>query len=131
MTIEWTILHPDRLVTAKGRGVTNLGHVEAFLDALNVAEALDYRKLVDFSDTVVEATDHDVLMLGARMRAYMTTIEGDALAFVVSATDTENYIRRYLNLAALTRPVRIFEDAAAARAWLDEPRKTGMKRAGF
>jgi hypothetical protein len=100
-----------------------LKDVEAYLDALVVADAMPYAKLFDASDIEPRATDHDVLMLGARMSAYAATLPGGPLAFVVTNPVAREFVDRYLNLAAAPRPVNIFRTADEARRWLDaQPR---------
>ena len=50
MPIRWTISHEERLVVATTEGVVTLKDVEAYLDALVVADAMPYAKLFDASD---------------------------------------------------------------------------------
>lgn len=123
MPIRWTISHEERLVVAATTGAVMLKDVEAYLDALVVADAMPYAKLFDASDVDPQASDHDVMMLGARMRAYVETLPGGPLAFVVTSQVAREFVDRYLNLAAAPRPVNIFETAEEARQWLDaQPR---------
>jgi hypothetical protein len=123
MPIRWTISHEERLVVATTEGVVTLKDVEAYLDALVVADAMPYAKLFDASDIEPQATDHDVLMLGARMSAYAATLPGGPLAFVVTTRLAREFVDRYLNLAAASRPVNIFRTADEAQRWLDaQPR---------
>ena len=63
MPIRWTISHEERLVVATTQGVVTLKDIEAYLDALVVADAAPYAKLFDASDVDLQATDHDVMML--------------------------------------------------------------------
>ena len=123
MPIRWTISHEERLVVVTTKGVVTLKDIEAYLDALVVAEAMPYAKLFDASDLDLQATDHDVMMLGARMRAYVATWPGGPLAFVVTTRVARDFVDRFLNLAAAPRPVNIFRTADEARRWLDaQPR---------
>jgi hypothetical protein len=123
MPIRWTISRQERLVVATTEGVVTLKDVEAYLDALVVADAMPYAQLFDASDIDPWASDDDVMMLGARMRAYGATLPGGPLAFVVTTRLAREFIDRYLNLAAAPRPVSIFRTAEAARRWLDaQPR---------
>ena len=50
MPIRWTISREERLVVATTEGVVTLKDVEAYLDALVVADAMPYAKLFDASD---------------------------------------------------------------------------------
>jgi hypothetical protein len=123
MPIRWTISDEERLVVATTEGVVTLKDLAAYLDALVVAEAMPYAKLFDASDIDPQATDHDVMMLGARMRAYVATWPAGPLAFVVTTRVARDFVDRFLNLAAAARPVNIFQTADEARRWLDaQPR---------
>jgi hypothetical protein len=123
MPIRWTISDEERLVVATTEGVVTLKDIEAYLDALIVAEAMPYAKLFDATDVDPQATDHDVMMLGARMRAYVATWPAGPLAFVVTTRVARDFVDRFLNLAAATRPVNIFRTVDEARRWLDaQPR---------
>jgi hypothetical protein len=123
MPIRWTISDEERLVVATTEGVVTLKDIEAYLDALIVAEAMPYAKLFDATDVDPQATDHDVMMLGARMRAYVATWPAGPLAFVVTTRVARDFVDRFLNLAAASRPANIFLTADEARRWLDaQPR---------
>ena len=50
MPIRWTISREERLVVATTEGVVTLKDIEAYLDALVVADAMPYAKLFDASD---------------------------------------------------------------------------------
>ena len=74
MPIRWTISHDERLVEPRPQGVVTLKDIEAYLDALVVADAQPYAKLFDASDIDRGAPTPDVMMLGARMRAYVSDV---------------------------------------------------------
>ena len=120
MPIRWTISHKQRRVVAIAEGVVTIKDVEDYLDAVVVADAQPYAKLFDATSMEAKVTDHDVMMLGARMRAYVETVPGGPLAVVVTTPMAREYIERFLNLAASTRPVLICGSAAEAGRWLDE-----------
>ncbi|HEY6981804.1 STAS/SEC14 domain-containing protein [Reyranella sp.] len=120
MPITWTISHADRLVTVKAEGPITLKEAEEYLDAIVVNDAMPYRKLVDCTAMHTNASDEEMMQLGGRMRAYVATLEGGPLAFVVTRPDVLDYVRRYINLVmGATRPVKIFETVAEARRWLE------------
>lgn len=123
MPIRWTISHEERLVVATTEGVVTLKDIEAYLDAVVVADAAPYAKLFDASDVDLQASDDDVMMLGARMRAYVATGPAGPVAFVVTTPLAREFVDRFLNLAAARRPADIFRTADEARRWLDaQPR---------
>ena len=118
MPINWTISHPDRMVTVQVDGEITLPEAEEYLDALVVADAMAYAKLLDCSTMVTHVSDDEMMRLGARMRAYASILKGGPLVFVVTTPEIHDYVRRYINLAAADRPVKIVETVDQARAWL-------------
>jgi gamma-glutamyl phosphate reductase len=118
MPLKWTISHPDRMVTMQAEGEITLTEAEEYLDALVVADAMAYAKLVDCSTMVTHVSDDEMMMLGARMRAYASVMKGGPLVFVVTSPELNDYVRRYINLAAAERPVKIVRTVDEARAWL-------------
>lgn len=120
MPITWTISHADRLVTMKAEGPVTLEEAEEYLDDIVINDAMPYRKLVDCTAMHTNVGDDEMMQLGARMRAYVATLQGGPLAFVVTKPDVLDYVRRYINLAmGATRPVKIFTTVDEARRWLD------------
>lgn len=120
MPIKWTISHPERRVTVDIDGDVTLPQAEEYLDALVVADAMPYAKLLDCRNMVTEATDDEMMQLGARMRAYASIMKGGPLVFVVTDPLIENYVRRYINLASADRPVTIVATVEQAKAWLNK-----------
>ena len=118
MPIKWTISHPDRMVTMQADGEITLPEAEEYLDALVVADAMAYAKLVDCTTMVTHVSDDEMMQLGARMRAYASVMKGGPLAFVVTSPELHDYVRRYINLAAAERPVKIVKTIDQARDWL-------------
>ena len=119
MPIKWTISHPDRMVTVQVDGEVTLPEAEEYLDALVLADAMPYAKLLDCTTMVTHASDDGMMRLGARMRAYASILKGGPLVFVVTTPEIHGYVRRYINLAAADRPVKIVETVGEARAWLE------------
>ena len=118
MPIKWTISHPDRMVMMQADGEISLPEAEEYLDALVVADAMAYAKLVDCTTMVTHVSDDEMMQLGARMRAYASVMKGGPLAFVVTSPELHDYVRRYINLAAAERPVKIVKTVDQARDWL-------------
>jgi len=123
MPITWTISAADRLVSARAEGIVTLKHVEALLDDIVVRDALQYRKLFDGRGATGQYDDADVMSLGARMQAYNTLNLAGAAAIVVDTQERHDVALRFANIAKSKRPIRVFRDPAAARAWLDSDPK--------
>ena len=123
MPLRWEISHADKLIVIVGESVVTLKDVEVYLDDIVTADAMPYGKLFDASKLVPQHDDHDLMMLGARMSAYSSTLKGGPLAFVSTNQATRETIERYINLSKANRPVAIFKTAAEARAWIEaQPR---------
>jgi len=118
MPMKWTISHPDRMVTVQAAGEITLADAEEYLDAVVVAEAMPYAKLLDCTTMVTHVTDDEMMRLGARMRAYASILKGGPLVFVVTTPEIHDYVRRYINLASADRPVNIVKTVDEGRAWL-------------
>jgi hypothetical protein len=118
--IEWTISHPERLVTIRAEGPVTRQDVEAYLDGIVVAGCMPYGKLFDARGIDPRASDEDVMLLAARVQAYGQTMEGGALAFVTTSSRARDFVRRYLNLSGANRPSRTFRTVDAASAWLEQ-----------
>jgi hypothetical protein len=118
MPLKWTIDRADRMVTVIAEGEVTLEQAEEYLDAVVVADAMPYAKLVDCTNMVTHASDDDMMQLAARIRAYATVMKGGPLCFVVGTPQMLDYTRRYLNLSTDNRPAQICKTVAEARAWL-------------
>jgi len=117
--ISWTIDHDQRVLSAVCEGDVTLRHLEDYLDAVVVAGSMPYRKLFDGTHGDSKLTDEDMMLLGARIRAYHTAGRMGPLAIVVMTEHTHGLARLFGALAAADRPIKIFRDVRAARRWLD------------
>jgi len=106
------------MVTVKAEGEITLPEAEEYLDALVVAEAMPYAKLLNCTTMVTHVYDEEMMRLGARMRAYASILKGGPLVFVVTSPGLHDYVRRYINLAAADRPVKIVKTVDEAQSWL-------------
>lgn len=119
MPVNWTISQPDRLVIAVAEGTVTLQEIEQYLDGVVTSNALAYRKIFDVTQTEVHPPDGDMMILGARIRAYPAFGRFGALAIVASSERARWIARLYTELAVVDRPIKIFRNIAAARKWLD------------
>lgn len=121
MPLHWTISHPTRLVVAIAKDDVRLQDIEGYLDGVVVGEALSYRKLFDVSKASLHLSDDEMMLLGARIRAYATTASQPMgpLAIVATTTEGHGQARLFSALADAKRPIKIFRELHAARKWLD------------
>ena len=118
MSVTWKISHPDRLVTVLGEGSIVLQDVERYLDDVVVSDALSYAKIFDMGTAAWALSDTDMLVLGARIRAYPSLGKFGPLA-IIAASDAQNqHAQMFANLADVERPLRIFRTHGEARKWL-------------
>jgi hypothetical protein len=117
--ITWTIDHDRRMLNAVCQGNVTLPDLEEYLDAVVVAGSMPYRKLFDGTQGDLMITDDELMLLGARVRAYHTVGPMGPLAIVMVTEHTRGLARLFGALAAADRPIKIFRDVRAARRWLD------------
>lgn len=119
--MRWTISHDERLVLVTAEGPVTLPEIEDYFDAVIVAGAQPYAKLLDATTMEARLTDDDVMAIGARMSAYVKDQKwpGGPAAFVVTTRANREFVRRFINLAASPRQAKIFQTVDEARRWLD------------
>ena len=119
MPITWKILAGERLVNARADGPVTLQDIQDYLDAVVVADAQPYAKLFDAGNMVLQLSDDEMMLLGARMSAYSSAFDtAGPLAFVATTLAVEGFAKRFLNVASVQRPSKIFKTVVEAKAWL-------------
>ena len=93
MPITWTIDHDKRMLTALCQGDVTLVDLEEYLDAVVVAGSMPYRKLFDGTRGDSTLTDEEMMLLGARIRAYHTAGAMGPLAIVTSPSAMSSTVR--------------------------------------
>ncbi|MBR2817918.1 MAG: hypothetical protein IKE60_24870 [Reyranella sp.] len=120
MPLHWTIDSRKRLVSAVADGDVARADVENFLQVLERANAMSYRKLVDGSAGDTSMSPEDLLAIGVRIReGHARARELGPLALVLPADKFELVSRVLGILAAADRPMRIFDSLEPARDWID------------
>ena len=117
MPLHWLIGSRDRLVTVTGDGRVGRDDIEHWLDIVDGAGLLPYRKLVDLGGAALDLRAEDIMTLGIRFRAHHTTRMGP-LALVLPPEVPEAVERGLGILAAGERPMRLFRTLSRARRWL-------------
>jgi hypothetical protein len=116
--LNWVISSRDRLVTVTGDGPVARADIEGWLDVVDGAGLLPYRKLVDLWAATLSLTPQDMIALGIRFRAHHVHEMGP-LAMVLPAEAPDSIERALGILAAGRRPMRLFRTPARARRWLN------------
>ncbi len=123
MPLHWTIDAENRLVTAVADGDVARAEVNAFLDEMVGAGALNYRKLFDGSRGDTTMGPDEMLELGVRIRAFHALNPVGPLAVVIPPDKIELVARVLGMLAAADRPMRVFEQPEPAQRWIDAQAK--------
>ena len=123
MPLRWEILHPQKLIHIVAEGEVTLKEMEEHFDALVVADVLSYAKLFDARRVTPVYSDHDVLMMGARLSAYTAAFGSGPLAVFGDGFDLELAFRRFVNISPSKRPAMLFKTEREARAWLADKAK--------
>jgi hypothetical protein len=120
MAILWTVSHPERLVVAVGQNAVTATDILFCVDGMLKAGVISYRKIYDMTLVAVTMPQLDLRAVGKRMAAMADNQGFGPVAIVVSSNGVAGSARHFEETAAAKRPVRIFRDLFAARAWLDE-----------
>ena len=129
MAVTWKISHPERLVNALGGGTIVLQDIERYLDDVVVSDALPYAKIFDMGTAAWGLSDTDMLVLGARIRAYPALAAFGPIAIVAASDVLNAHAQMFATLADVQRPLRIFRDVEAARKWLADVGRDGSDQA--
>jgi hypothetical protein len=120
MPITWTVSHPARLVLAVGKGEINATDVLFYLDDIDRVGALPYRKVFDLTGIAATMPTQDVRLIGMRVMALAGGKPTGPLAIVVASDAISELAKVFEATVTTRRPLQIFRDYDAARAWLDE-----------
>src|SRR4030095_4803437 len=109
MPMHWTISHDERLVMVTAEGPVTLLEIEAYFDALVLADAQPYATLLDATSMEARLSDADVMAVGARMSAYVNEQKwlGGPAAFVATTRINREFIKRFINLTASPRSAKL------------------------
>lgn len=81
---------------------------------------MGYPKLIDTREAVRFFSDDDIITMGARAQAYAFYDPRGLIAIVAATVESIEYMRRFMNLAAGSRPISLFVAIEEARAWLHD-----------
>jgi len=124
MPIYVTFYHLDRTMVGRTEGEITLADLTGYLEDVEKARAVGYAKIFDCSVGQSNLLPAEREAFARRLAAYHTKYGKQAGPFAVVAG--ADVVERLADLQALvppanTRPVRIFNDIHAARAWLADP----------
>jgi hypothetical protein len=118
--VTWSIDAENRLMTAIATGSLTRSDIEAFFDETTAAHVAPLAKLFDASAAETAMGPDDMLILGVRMKAlHEAGQKMGPLALVLPLSMMELARRLIGILAVADRPMQVFTDSDAARAWLE------------
>lgn len=117
LPLHWVINSRDRLAIVTGEGRVDRSDIENWLDLVDGATLLPFRKLVDLGAATLDLRAEDMMTLGIRFRAHHANPMGP-LALVLPPEVPEAVERGLGILAAGQRPMRLFRSLSRARRWL-------------
>ncbi len=118
MPLTFKIDHESRFVTVNTEGLVTLDDILVYYEALVVQEAMAYPKLFDASDCDLRLNDDELMTLGAWVSAFAQHDPRGPIAILATTEDTENTMRRYMNLGGAKRAVKMFRSRTRALKWL-------------
>ena len=119
MPLYWIIDSRAELVSAVAEGDVSFADAMTFLRTLTGAKVTGYRKLFDGRNGSSSMTAQELLMVCVEIRSQHSLGKVGALAVVPNPEQTEPFARVLGALALADRPMRLFDDPARARNWLD------------
>ena len=122
MPIYVTVYHLDKMIVGKTEGEVTLADLKGYFAAVVKARALSYRKIFDASGGTSTLTAEEIGAFRARMMAFVKRGRGKVGPFAV-VTGVKRHDRMAnicRTIADADRPMKIFNDIRAARAWLQE-----------
>ncbi len=118
--IHLDISHLDRIVIAVVLGDATAEDVAGLARQFAESGSMHYRKIVDTSAGALAIDEAGVAAVAAFLRADPKADSRGPLAFVVNPNRPDFFSRKFAELTADERPVKIFHSLHAARRWLDE-----------
>ncbi|MFO1085542.1 MAG: hypothetical protein U1E21_13325 [Reyranellaceae bacterium] len=118
MPMRWEIDHAAKFVSIVAEGPLTRQEMEEHFDALFVANAMGYAKLVDVTKARPIYTDDDVMTMGARLSAYAEELPSGPLA-VVGKANMRGVFKLFVHISPSDRPAKYFASEAKARSWLE------------
>ena len=119
MPLYWIIDSRAELVSAVAEGDVSFADAMTFLRTLSGAKVTGYRKLFDGRAGTSSMSAQELLMICVEIRSHHSLGKVGALAVVSNPEQTEPFARVLGALALADRPMRLFDNPARARNWLD------------
>lgn len=116
MPARWTIDHSARFVEIVAEGETDSSDFARLLEALEAANAVTYKKLLDVSRATGQMHGRDMSPFAARVSQYRNP--GPFAVVVAPSGPLDGLARLFVLLAEAQGRGRVFRVASEARQWL-------------
>ena len=120
MAMHYVIDSRERLVSVTAEGGITRADVDAYLEAVIGAGALEYRKLFDWRAGMPEMDFAEVMSVLAVVKSHHDRPHGPLAVVVSDQQRQSNELARVLGvLLSARRPMRVFSSVLTARRWLE------------
>ncbi len=131
MTLSWTLLPAEKLVTAVIEDDVDFSDVDRYLEDVYVKGGLAFRKLIDARRGRSHMTESELLTYAGRIKAYSQMSKLGALAVVAGEDKSRDHASMFRALAVNgARPISIFATVEQAMAWLDKMQPVTAEQTG-
>ncbi len=130
MPIVWGVDHAARLVSAKATGELGGTDIEDYLDGLEAAATLSYRKVLDMMQGRL-ADGEDMAALGDRVRTHESMRPMGSVAVIAGSEELYDRSRLFESVVDANRQLKIFRNAGMAYAWWPWACPTGAAGRGL
>ena len=120
MPISYSISHAARMVVASGEGDISVGELQEGLMAVMRENAIPYAKLIDLTFAPLTIRHAGIRAAAERVKEFNKGRDVGPLAVVLNSELARELIELFDSLVEADRPMRIFDDADSAKAWLRE-----------
>ena len=100
--------HAARLVSAKATGELGRTDIEDYLDGLEAAATLSYRKVLDMTQSRLALSGEDMAALGNRIRTHESMRPMGSVAVIAGSEELYDRFRLFESVVDANRQLKIF-----------------------
>lgn len=119
MPVHWTVSHSARLVVAVAKDDVTPADIERYFAGITADGAMAYAKIFEITHTPMALSEANLKALGERVIYYAQHGQMGPVAIVAASDESFAQAEIFAAAAQVRRPLRIFRELHAARAWLD------------
>lgn len=119
MPVHWTVSHSARLVVAVAKDDVTPADIEKYFAGVTADGAMAYAKIFEITHTPTALNDENLKALGERVVYYAQHGQIGPVAIVAASDESFAQAEVFAAAAQVKRPLAIFRELHAARAWLD------------